>query len=52
MSMPYPTVDKESDDLGDQLVVSKNGKLPELKMFSSTTSSSRTIDESIGDTAV
>ena len=45
--------DTESDDLGDQLFVSKNYKISELKMFSTTTnSSSRTIDELDGDTTV
>ena len=44
--------DTESDDLGDQLFASKNGKLSEFKMFSTTTDSNRTIDELDGDTTV
>ena len=49
---PCLILDTEPGDLGDQLFVSKNGKLSELKMFSTTTNSSRTIVELDGDTPV
>ena len=42
------TLDTESDDFGNQLFVSKNGKLSEFNLFSDD-NSSRTIDELDGD---
>ena len=52
--LQYPglILDTESDDLGDQLFVSKNGKLSEFNMFSMTTNSTRTIDELGGGATV
>ena len=50
---PRPILDTEFDDLGaDQLFVSESGKFSELKMFSTTTNSIRTIDELVGGTTV
>ena len=49
---PCLILDSGSDDLGDQLFVSKKGKLSESKVFSKTTRGSRTMDELDGDTTV